>query len=190
MSLGRSCPATGNVVWPCFDHFENPTRDLRNPCFAKETCTLMRLPSWMITFHSEHDDGGVWFSVNDRAVILVSCWCRSENMRWQNNTVNARKTKTGDPTLLAAACRWDRSYPEQQAIDLHLWWRGRTIMMMRKDSHTHSLLRTWYIVAKSPPCHTRDTAMSLVGSSHWQRQQDTFSDCLKVLPSIGVKSVF
>ena len=53
-------------------------------------------------------------------------------------------------------------------------------MIMKKDSHTHSLLQTWYMVAKSPPCHTRDTAMSLVRSSHWQREQETISDCLKV----------
>ena len=53
-------------------------------------------------------------------------------------------------------------------------------MIMKKDSHTHSLLQTWYMVAKSSPCHTRDTAMSLVRSSHWQREQETISDCLKV----------
>ena len=47
-----------------------------------------------------------------------------------------------------------------------------------------------YMVAKSPPCHTRDTAMSSVRSSHWQREQDTISDCLTVLPSHGVKSIF
>ena len=28
-------------------------------------------------------------------------------------------------------------------------------MLMKKNSHTHSLLQTWYMVAKSPPCHTQ-----------------------------------
>ena len=75
--MGGSCPATNSLVWPCSDHFEKPTRDLRTPRLAKET--LVRLPSSMITLSS----------IDDSAVILMSCWRRSENVRWQNNTVNA-----------------------------------------------------------------------------------------------------
>ena len=50
----------------------------------------------MITFRSEHNNGGVWFSVNDRAVILVSC-CAGQN--------------TGSPSVLCVGSGSLRSCP-------------------------------------------------------------------------------